>query len=87
MNQDGYFVYILECADQTLYVGSTNNISKRVEAHNSSKTGARYTRGRRPVTLRYVEDCLTKSAALKREHELKQFTRLQKENLIKDQVR
>lgn len=61
-----YFVYILECADTTLYIGSTNNINKRIEAHNSSKTAAKYTRVRRPVVLKYFESFETKSEALKK---------------------
>lgn len=79
-----YYVYILECSDSTLYVGSTNNVEKRLHAHNFSKTGARYTRGRRPVVLRHVEDFETKSEALKREIELKKWTRAEKMKLIAD---
>lgn len=77
-----YFVYILECADLTLYIGSTNNIEKRITAHNSSKTGAKYTKARRPVILKYSESFETKSDALKREHELKKLTRQEKLKLF-----
>jgi putative endonuclease len=77
-----YFVYILECADKTLYIGSTNNLDKRLVAHNTLKTGARYTKARRPVTLKYFEDCRTKGDALKREWELKKLTRNEKLELI-----
>lgn len=77
-----YFVYILECADLTLYIGSTNNIEKRIVAHNSSKTGAKYTKARRPVILKYSESFETKSDALKREHELKKLTRQEKLKLF-----
>lgn len=78
-----HYVYILECADGTLYTGSTSDITKRVEAHNgTSRGGARYTRGRRPVVLRYTETCTDKSAALKREFELKSLDRSQKLALI-----
>lgn len=80
-----YFVYILECADNTLYIGSTNDIKKRIEAHNTSKVAAKYTRARRPVILKYSEEYQTKSEALKREYELKQLTRLQKIALITSQ--
>lgn len=74
-----YLVYILECADGTLYVGSTNDMERRIKAHNGDLPGgARYTSGRRPVTLRYSEVCEGRSAALKREHELKSLSRLQK---------
>lgn len=74
-----YFVYILECADGTLYVGSTNDIEKRIKAHNGEVLGgARYTSGRRPVRLRYSEACADRSTALKREHALKNLTREEK---------
>lgn len=78
-----YFVYILECADTTLYVGITNNLEKRIYAHNHLKTGAKYTRVRRPVVLRYHEVMKNSSAAKKREYELKRLTRAQKQTLFK----
>ncbi len=78
-----YFVYILECADKTLYTGTTNNLEKRIISHNTSKTGAKYTRGRRPVVLKYFEDCGTKSVALKREAGIKKMTRFEKLKLFK----
>lgn len=71
------------CSDNTLYIGSTNNLKKRVAAHNTSKHGARYTRARRPVTLVYSEDCKTLSRALKREHALKKLTRKEKLDVIR----
>jgi len=77
-----YFVYIVECADRTLYIGSTNDIEKRIHTHNTSNVGAKYTRGRRPVVLKYSESFDSKGEALKREHELKQMTRDQKINLF-----
>ncbi len=77
-----YFVYLVECFDKTFYIGSTNNIEKRIEAHNNSKTGAKYTKARRPVILKYSESFDTKSEALKREIELKKLTRKQKEELL-----
>ena len=77
-----YFVYILECADKTLYIGSTNNVEKRLVAHNTSKTGAHYTKIRRPVTLKYTESFTTKSEALKRECALKKLSRTEKMKLI-----
>lgn len=73
-----YSVYILECADGTLYVGSTNDLAKRLVAHNTLKTGAKYTRGRRPVTLVYQEEVGTKGEAQKREAELKRLSRREK---------
>lgn len=77
-----YFVYILKCADATLYIGSTNDIEKRIISHNTSKVGAKYTRGRRPVVLKYYESFETKSEALKREIELKKYSKIQKMNLF-----
>lgn len=77
-----YFVYILECADTTLYIGSTNDIEKRVLNHNTSKSGAKYTKARRPVVLKYSESFETKSEALKRECELKKFSRQDKIKLF-----
>jgi putative endonuclease len=79
-----YYVYMLECADGTLYIGSTNDVQKRVAVHNEGKTGAKYTKPRRPVILKYSEEYKTKSDALKREWELKQLSRAQKLELIKN---
>lgn len=77
-----YLVYILECADGTFYIGSTNDIEKRVRAHNEGKAGARYTRGRRPVTVCYVEVVGARGDALKREAFLKKLTRREKCALV-----
>ena len=77
-----YFVYILECADKSLYTGYTNDLTKRLKQHNDSKYGANYTKSRRPVILKYSEKFPTKSEALKREIEIKNWTRQQKINLI-----
>jgi putative endonuclease len=77
-----HYVYILECSDKTLYTGSTNNTEKRLREHNHTKAGAKYTRGRRPVKLVYVEACPTPSIALKREGEIKNLSRAQKLRLI-----
>lgn len=76
-----WYVYILQCKDGTLYTGATDNISRRLELHNSGK-GAKYTRGRSPVVLRYSEECDSYSAALKREYAIKQLTRQEKLSLI-----
>lgn len=76
------YVYMLKCSDGTLYTGYTNNIEKRVKVHNLG-AGAKYTRGRRPVTLVYFERCKSKGDALKREHEIKCLSRKQKLELIK----
>ena len=70
-------VYMLLCADNTLYTGITNNLEKRLEAHNQGR-GAKYTKGRSPVTIIYQEDNLTRSAALKRESQMKKLSRKEK---------
>lgn len=77
-----WHVYILRCADGTLYTGVTNDLEGRLKAHNSSKTGARYTRSRRPVVLVYKERKRNKSYALKREAEIKGWTRIEKQSFI-----
>lgn len=79
-----YFIYILQCADTTLYVGSTNNIEKRIKAHNELPTGARYTKSRRPVKLVYTEQFATKGEALSREIVVKKMKRSEKLLLIKN---
>jgi len=78
-----YFVYILECADKSLYVGCTNDLKKRLKEHNHSKQGAHYTKIRRPVVLRYSEKLPTLATARAREAEIKRLTRTKKLNLIK----
>lgn len=75
------YTYIIECSDGRLYTGWTNCIEKRLREHNSGR-GAKFTRGRGPVKLRYLEISDTKSDAMKREAEIKKLTRLQKERLI-----
>jgi len=77
-----YRVYILECADTTLYTGITTDLKRRVREHNSTKLGARYTKARRPVKLRYSEKAKTRGAAQTREAALKRLTRAQKRALI-----
>ena len=79
-----YFVYILECADKTLYVGCTNNLEKRLKQHNESKSGAHYTKIRRPVKLKHSEKFKTLSAARRRESEIKRWKREDKLNLINE---
>ena len=77
-----YFVYILECSDKTLYIGSTSDVERRLYAHNNRKSGAKYTKGRRPVALVYSEGCTTQSQALKRERVLKKLSRKEKLKMI-----
>lgn len=76
-----YWVYILRCADGTLYTGCTNDLSRRLAAHNAGK-GAKYTRSRRPVELAYREEVPDKSAALRREAAIKGLSRQEKLALI-----
>lgn len=76
-----WLCYILCCADDTLYTGITNDLVKRLAAHNAG-TAARYTRARGPVELVFVESCAGKSAALKRENEIKRLVRTEKLALI-----
>ena len=78
-----FYTYILECADKTLYTGYTNNLEKRLTEHNESKLGAKYTKARRPVILKYSESFDSKSEAMKREIEIKKLTRQEKLDLIK----
>lgn len=70
-------VYILRCKDGTLYTGATDDMEKRLAAHASGR-GAKYTRGRAPLTLVYQEICTDRSAALRREHAIKQLPREKK---------
>ena len=77
-----HYTYILKCADETLYVGATNNLEKRVIQHNTSKQGAHYTKIRRPVVLVYSEQFKTLSESRKREAEIKRFSRMEKLKLI-----
>ncbi|KJS85283.1 MAG: hypothetical protein JM58_08885 [Peptococcaceae bacterium BICA1-8] len=76
-----YFIYILECKDGTLYTGWTTNIEARLEKHNKGK-GAKYTRTRLPVTLKYYEVFETKTEAMQREAIIKKMTRLEKYKII-----
>lgn len=78
-------VYILECADGSLYTGITDDLQRRFKAHCSGK-GAKYTRGRGPLTLRYRELCEDHSAALRRELQIKALKRIEKLELIQKEV-
>ncbi len=81
MDENKNYTYIIRCADNTYYTGWTVNIKKRLATHNSGK-GAKYTRSRLPVTLVYLECFSTKVEAMKREAEIKKFTRAEKQALI-----
>ncbi len=76
-----YYVYILRCGDGSLYTGSTNDVERRLLAHQSGR-GARYTRSHLPVELVYRETCADRSAALRREAAIKALSRAEKLKLI-----
>jgi len=76
------YIYIIECKDGTLYTGWTINIENRLEKHNAG-TGAKYTKGRFPVTLRYLEEFDSKEEAMKREWQIKKLKRDKKLQLLK----
>ena len=77
-----YFVYILQCADQTLYTGITTDLDRRIKEHNNSKLGAKYTKVRRPVKLVYSQSFTNRSEASKEESRIKKLSRQQKFNLF-----
>ena len=78
-----YFVYIVKCADNTFYTGIATELERRIEEHNGSDKGAKYTRVRRPVSLVYSEEHPDRSSASKREYEIKKkMNRAQKLKLI-----
>lgn len=76
-----WFTYIVECSDETFYIGTTNNMEKRLAKHNAGK-GAKYTRGRGPVKIRYICSFDSRSEACRFEHALKQYSRKEKMDLI-----
>ncbi|MEN2766739.1 GIY-YIG nuclease family protein [Ornithinibacillus xuwenensis] len=86
MTEMEHTVYMLKCADDTLYTGYTNDLENRLRTHESGK-GAKYTRGRGPFQVMFVEKFPTKEAALKREYEIKQLTRKGKFQLIRDKLK
>jgi putative endonuclease len=77
-----YFVYILKCSDGTLYTGITTNLERRIREHNGSKTGAKYTKARRPVELIYSKEFADRSAALIEEARIKKLKREEKLNFL-----
>ena len=81
MENRNWYLYILECRDGSLYTGITDDVSRRFAQHNAGK-GAKYTRGRGPLILRYQEECRSHGDALRREIEVKKLTRLEKLTLI-----
>ncbi len=75
------YTYIVRCRDGSLYTGWTNNLEKRIKDHNSGR-GAKYTKSRRPVLLAYYEEFATKEEAMRREWEIKQMKRQEKQDLV-----
>lgn len=76
-----HYTYMLRCKDNTYYTGYTNDLEKRLKAHNAGK-GAKYTKGRGPVELVYYESFEDKTSAMHREWEIKQLSRKEKENIL-----
>ena len=78
-----WVVYMVKCADESLYVGITTDVARRLEEHNGDdRRAAKYTRGRRPVTLVYQENVASRSRAASREHQIRQLSRKQKTSLL-----
>ncbi|MDD2224629.1 MAG: GIY-YIG nuclease family protein [Candidatus Shapirobacteria bacterium] len=77
-----YFLYILQCSDDTLYTGITTDLDRRIEEHNNSKLGAKYTKVRRPVKLVYSQQFTDRSEASKEESRIKKLSRQQKLSLF-----
>jgi putative endonuclease len=78
-----YYLYILQCADRTLYAGITTDLERRLLEHNGEKAGAKYTAGRRPVKLVYSRKMRSRSLASRAEAQIKKMTRSQKVELIR----
>ncbi|WP_324171046.1 GIY-YIG nuclease family protein [Sulfurimonas sp.] len=81
-----YFVYILKCSDSTLYTGIATDITRRLNEHNNSDKGAKYTKNRRPVKLVYSESQPDRSSASKREYFIKKLSREKKLQLINQSI-
>jgi len=81
-----WFVYILRCSDDSLYTGVTTNLSRRVNEHNNSKKGAKYTRTRQPVELVWSAECGSRSEAMKKEASIKKLNRPKKLLLVNNNI-
>jgi putative endonuclease len=81
-----YFVYILECSDQTFYTGITTNLDRRIKEHNTSKLGSKYTKVRRPVKLIYSKNFENRSEASIEEARIKKLSRVKKLNFLKNNL-
>ncbi len=77
-----WFVYMLRCADNSLYTGVTTDVERRLKEHNEEKAGAKYTRAKRPVVMVYEESAESRSAACQREYQLKKLKKHEKESLV-----
>ena len=77
-----WYLYVLQCGDNTLYTGITNDLERRIKQHDNG-TASRYTRSRLPVTLAYQERCRGRSSALKKEYAMKQLSRKEKKRYIR----
>lgn len=86
MGELKHVVYMLRCKDKTLYTGYTNDLMRRLQMHTDGK-GAKYTRGRGPFEVVYKEMYLTKQEAMRREYQIKQMSRKEKQELIQDQMK
>ncbi|HEX9801628.1 MAG TPA: GIY-YIG nuclease family protein [Gammaproteobacteria bacterium] len=82
MTTDSWFVYIVRCADNTLYTGVARDVEKRLQQHNHGNAGAKYTRSRRPVELVYRECAANRSVAQQREYRIRRLSTAQKRQLI-----
>ncbi len=82
MKAEKWYVYILKCADTTLYTGVTTDLKRRIDEHNHSPLGAKYTKSRRPVALVHQETYQNRVEATKREAEIKKFSKLEKQRLF-----
>ena len=80
--QPPWYVYIVQCRDDTYYTGITTNLDRRLQEHNSLDLGARYTRPRQPVKLVYQEPAQSRSEAASREYQIKKLTLMRKKDLI-----
>jgi len=77
-----WYVYIVQCRDGSLYTGIAKDLERRIHEHNNSKTGAKYTRSRRPVTLVYFEQTVSRARALSKEYRIRQLSPPDKADLI-----
>jgi len=80
------FVYILKCADESLYTGITTDLDRRILEHNTGNKGAKYTKVRRPVELVFSQECEDRSDASRKEYSIKQLTKQQKLNIIQTKI-